>query len=74
LNKWEHLFIQALSTLPFLGQKLREKLERIGTEVPPFLKEEEKAVAGKLHETPRYVHGKDSPFEVIVPWAWIMRL
>ena len=26
------------------------------------------------YETPRYVHGKDSPFEVIVPWAWIMRL
>jgi len=26
------------------------------------------------YETPRYVHGKDSPFEVIVPWAWIMRM
>ena len=26
------------------------------------------------YETPRYVHGKDFPFEVIVPWAWIMRL
>jgi len=26
------------------------------------------------YETPRYVHGKDSPFEVIVPWAWIMWL
>jgi hypothetical protein len=22
----------------------------------------------------RYVHGQDSPFEVIVPWAWVMRL
>lgn len=26
------------------------------------------------YEAPRYIHGKDSPFEVIVPWAWIMRL
>jgi len=26
------------------------------------------------YETPRYVHGKDSPFEVIVSWVWIMRL
>ena len=26
------------------------------------------------YEAPRYTHGKDSPFEVIVPWAWIMRL
>jgi len=26
------------------------------------------------YETPRYVHDKDSLFEVIVPWAWIMRL
>ena len=23
---------------------------------------------------PRYIHGKDSPFEVIVPWAWVMRI
>ena len=28
----------------------------------------------KKYQAPRYVHGKDSPFEVIVPWAWIMRL
>jgi len=26
------------------------------------------------YETSRYIHGKDSPFEVIVPWAWIMRI
>ncbi len=26
------------------------------------------------YESPRYLHGKDSPFEVIVPWAWVMRL
>ncbi|MBW2063665.1 MAG: hypothetical protein JRJ03_01910 [Deltaproteobacteria bacterium] len=26
------------------------------------------------YESPRYIHGKDSPFEVIVPWAWIMRI
>ena len=26
------------------------------------------------YESPRYIHGKDSPFEVIVPWAWVMRL
>jgi len=26
------------------------------------------------YENPRYIHGKDSPFEVIVPWAWVMRL
>jgi hypothetical protein len=26
------------------------------------------------YEAPRYVHGKDSPFEVIVPWAWVIRL
>jgi hypothetical protein len=22
----------------------------------------------------RYIHGQDTPFEVIVPWAWVMRL
>jgi len=48
-TQWEHLFIQTLSTLPFLKEKLHGELERIGTEVPPFLKKEEKAVAGKLH-------------------------
>ena len=26
------------------------------------------------YENPRYLHGKDSPFEVIVPWAWVMRI
>lgn len=26
------------------------------------------------YEAPRYLHGKDSPFEVIVPWAWVMRI
>jgi len=26
------------------------------------------------YEAPRYMHGKDSPFEVIIPWAWVMRL
>jgi len=26
------------------------------------------------YESPRYIHGKDSPFEVIVPWAWVMKL
>ena len=49
-TQWENLFIQTLSTLPFLKEKLHEKLERIGTEAPPFLKEEDKALAGKLHE------------------------
>ncbi len=49
-TQWEHLFIQTLSTLPFLKEKLHGELGRIGTEVPPFLKEEEKALAGKLHE------------------------
>jgi len=37
-TQWEHLFIQTLSSLPFLMEKLHERLERIGTEVPPFLK------------------------------------
>jgi energy-coupling factor transporter ATP-binding protein EcfA2 len=26
------------------------------------------------YDAPRYIHGKDSPFEVIIPWAWIMRI
>jgi len=26
------------------------------------------------YASPRYIHGKDSPFEVIVPWAWVMRI
>ncbi len=26
------------------------------------------------YESPRYLHGKDSLFEVIIPWAWVMRL
>ncbi|MBW1923894.1 MAG: hypothetical protein JRJ35_10515 [Deltaproteobacteria bacterium] len=26
------------------------------------------------YEAPRYVHGGPSPFEVIVPWAWVMRI
>jgi hypothetical protein len=30
--------------------------------------------ASAKYESPRYLHGKDSPFEVIVPWAWVMRL
>jgi hypothetical protein len=25
------------------------------------------------YDAPRYLHGRDSPFEVIVPWAWLMR-
>ena len=48
--KWETLFIQSLSALPFLRDKLDEALERIGTGVPPFLREEEKVVSGKIHE------------------------
>jgi energy-coupling factor transporter ATP-binding protein EcfA2 len=47
---WEGLFIQTMSSLPFLKEKLHEKLERIGTEVPPFLREEERAMAERLHE------------------------
>jgi hypothetical protein len=26
------------------------------------------------YEADRYIHGGDTPFEVIVPWAWVMRL
>jgi len=26
------------------------------------------------YDASRYTHGKDSPFEVIVPWAWVMRI
>jgi len=26
------------------------------------------------YDSPRYTHGGDSPFEVIVPWAWVMRI
>ncbi|MBN1849456.1 MAG: hypothetical protein JW932_12815 [Deltaproteobacteria bacterium] len=26
------------------------------------------------YDAPRYTHGKDSPFEVIVPWAWVIRI
>jgi len=26
------------------------------------------------YASPRYTHGNDSPFEVIVLWAWVMRL
>ncbi|GAH25873.1 unnamed protein product, partial [marine sediment metagenome] len=26
------------------------------------------------YEASRYIHGKDSPFEVIIPWAWVMWL
>ena len=29
---------------------------------------------GDKYDTARYTHGKDSPFEVIVPWAWVMRI
>ena len=49
-TKWENLFIQTVSSLHFLKEKLYERLGRIGTEVPPFLKKEEKAVAGKLDQ------------------------
>ena len=28
----------------------------------------------RKYEAPRYTHGKDSPFEVIVPWVWVMRI
>jgi hypothetical protein len=30
--------------------------------------------ASRKYETPGYIHGGDSPFEVIVPWAWVIRL
>lgn len=30
--------------------------------------------AKEKYDAPRYMHGKDSPFEVIVPWAWVMRI
>ncbi|MFH1487954.1 MAG: DUF6079 family protein [Pseudomonadota bacterium] len=30
--------------------------------------------AAEKYEIPRYTHGKDSPFEVIAPWAFIMRI
>ncbi len=48
--RWESLFVQSLSPLHLLKERLNEKLERIGTALPPFLKQEEKAVADKLQE------------------------
>jgi hypothetical protein len=29
---------------------------------------------GDKYAADRYIHGRDTPFEVIVPWAWVMRL
>ena len=29
---------------------------------------------GDKYAADRYTHGRDTPFEVIVPWAWVMRL
>ncbi len=49
-GRWESLFVQSLSPLHLLKERLNEKLERIGTALPPFLKQEEKAVADKLQD------------------------
>lgn len=29
---------------------------------------------GDKYAADRYIHGRDTPFEVIVPWAWVMRI
>jgi hypothetical protein len=29
---------------------------------------------GDKYAAERYTHGGETPFEVIVPWAWVMRL
>lgn len=49
-SKWESLYVHTFSPLPFLRETLHERLKRIGTSIPPFLKQEEKAVAAQLHQ------------------------
>jgi hypothetical protein len=49
-KRWESLFVNSVSPLPILQERLHEKLEHIGTETPPFLRQENKAMEGKLHD------------------------
>lgn len=72
-----HLFANALSYLEI------EWLHRL-VDLPPrtllflfsdhgFVENPAFDPADKL-ALPRYIHGGDTPFEVIVPWAWVLRL
>lgn len=73
----EHLFS---SVLRYLDLELLHRLR----DLPPrtllilfadhgFVENPEFNRADK-YGTDRYTHGRDTPFEVIVPWAWVMRL
>lgn len=49
-TRWESQYTRNAALIPFLQEKLHQKLRRIGTEPPPFLTEQESAAAGKLHK------------------------
>ncbi|MBW2000451.1 MAG: hypothetical protein JRJ29_21145 [Deltaproteobacteria bacterium] len=49
-SRWESLYVQTISPLPFLGEKLQDQLKHMGTALPPFLKQEMRYVDERLHE------------------------
>lgn len=49
-SRWESMFVQTLSPIPCLKERIYEKLKRIGVTVPPFMKQDIKALIGSLQE------------------------
>lgn len=49
-SRWEPVFVKSVAPLPSLKGRLNEKLRSIGTDLPPFLVQEEQATERKLHE------------------------
>jgi len=47
-KRWETCFVRDISPVYSLTGRFREKLKRIGTDIPPFLKQEEKEAEKKI--------------------------
>ena len=52
-QRWESTYIRAMSPLPSVVEGLQAQLPRIGTSVPPFLKDETRQVSLKLADMNR---------------------
>jgi hypothetical protein len=60
-EKWESLYVQTIAPIPFLKEMLYDGLKRIGTPVPPFLKEEGKETDLTLQEMSTHFAGFYGP-------------
>lgn len=56
-SRWESVFIEAVSPIPSLLDSMKAGLERVGTAVPPFLKEEEKEARRRITDLCREFSG-----------------